>query len=54
MSEEKKIKFVKRANQWVCSWWKSIGRKDKQEQKWFSTKEEAEAFASSNKEDNSN
>ena len=55
VSEEKRIKFVKRANMWVHICWKKDAKgKTKQEMKWFKTKEEAEAFTdSNNKEDNS-
>ena len=47
MSEEKQIKFVKRANMWLCAWWKEEGKKRTQEQKWFSTEKEAIDFANS-------
>lgn len=54
MLEEKRIKFVRRANMWVYSWWKNTRGRMKQGQKWFHTKDEAEAFANSNNEgDNS-
>lgn len=52
--EEKRIKFVKKANMWVHISITYEKEKMKQEMKWFSTKEKAEAFAdSNNKEDNS-
>ena len=51
--EKKQIKFVKRANMWVCSWWENVMGKNKQEQKWFDTEEEAKTFTSSDKEGNS-
>ena len=51
--QEKRIKFVKKANQWVYTWWEREKGKNKQKQKWFSSKKEAEVFANSNEENNS-
>ena len=50
--KEKRIKFVERANMWVCICWKDVRGKMKQEMNWFSTKEEAETFADSNNKEN--
>lgn len=50
--KEKRIKFVKRANMWVHISITYEKGKMKQEMKWFNTKEEAEAFADSNNEEN--
>ena len=35
-------KRVKKANQWVVTWFEKGAHKTIQKQKWFSTKEEAE------------
>jgi len=50
MSEEKKIKFVKAANMWLCIWEKSAKGKITYEQKWFSTRKQAEDFVESGEE----
>ena len=50
MSEEKKIKFVKAANMWLCMWEKSAKGKITYEQKWFSTRKQAEDFVESGEE----
>ena len=51
--EEKRIKYIKKANMWVHISITYEKGKMKQEMNWFSTKEKAEAFADSNNEENS-